>query len=802
MKCPDGHEVPRGTTFCPYDGKKISVPPAHWKWLTALMVIVVIGVIAVTLPKAFGGKALEPAPAPTPTNPSTATRVATPTLTPPSPTPTLTPTPISNKSSTSATVTPATLTPIPSSLTTPSTSIKEVFQEGFEKGNLQNWETLSVGQVPIAVSKEDAYSGVFGLKIGPSSCSASCFDNYKVSFKPVNINLSEGEYIISYYRRESRDWGGMLRIFVNGMKIGEDPGKYSNQSKDSGWYENRFAYVGSIKSLLIEETDLTSGQPIFLDDIRILAVSSAPQAVALPAPTPSTTPVSSSSGDSTLINQDPRCIQPPAGLVGWYPGEGNTDDIHGRNNGTLLGGLGFSKGIVGQGFTFSADGQGIKIPPSDSLNLRDAITIEAWVNPAFPLKVGPIVEYNVGKGDAGEFAVHFWLFPTPDTLMANLVDTNGTGHGIEVSGVMVANQFQHVSVTYSKSSGIAKLYHNGKVVQQRQLGAFSLSTAGAINIGFRDEGSSNRLTFRGIIDEVSIYNRSLNDKEIQAVYAAGNAAKCKTVVPTTFAGAPPTSIPSPTPSPTARPTPTQTITPTPAPAPSPGPTPIRVSAPRPVLGPALAYGDMVSGSIDPAGEVDVYVFKAKAGDVALIAGNEPCCRSYSLQVEVFDPQGKSLAKGFATSNNSMVRLSPTLTADGNYTVRVQKSTAETAPYTLVLKNLASSAGIAVTYGDAVTADISPAGDVDIYTFLGKVGDVALIAGNEPCCRSYSLQVEVLDPQGKSLAKGSATSNDSMVRLSPTLTAGGNYTVRVQKSTAETAPYTLVLKNLALGPATP
>jgi hypothetical protein len=31
-----------------------------------------------------------------------------------------------------------------------------------------------------------------------------------------------------------------------------------------------------------------------------------------------------------------NCLQPPAGLVGWWPGDGNANDIQDGNNGTLM----------------------------------------------------------------------------------------------------------------------------------------------------------------------------------------------------------------------------------------------------------------------------------------------------------------------------------------------------------------------------------------------------------------------------------------------------------------------------------
>jgi len=45
------------------------------------------------------------------------------------------------------------------------------------------------------------------------------------------------------------------------------------------------------------------------------------------------------------------CVQPPSGLVSWWPGDGNALDIVGPNNGSLVGGVTFSTGKVDQAFS-------------------------------------------------------------------------------------------------------------------------------------------------------------------------------------------------------------------------------------------------------------------------------------------------------------------------------------------------------------------------------------------------------------------------------------------------------------------
>ena len=40
---------------------------------------------------------------------------------------------------------------------------------------------------------------------------------------------------------------------------------------------------------------------------------------------------------SLVVDASGSCFPPPPGLVGWWPGDGNTSDIIGTNNGALQG---------------------------------------------------------------------------------------------------------------------------------------------------------------------------------------------------------------------------------------------------------------------------------------------------------------------------------------------------------------------------------------------------------------------------------------------------------------------------------
>ena len=128
------------------------------------------------------------------------------------------------------------------------------------------------------------------------------------------------------------------------------------------------------------------------------------------------------------------CASPPAGIVSWWPGEGNAHDTAGTNNGTLVGSVTFAVGEVGQAFSFNGTSAYVSIAAGSTLNVGagGGLTIEAWIKPA-DLSVRPIVEWNFGGSVPGlmYWGVHLWASQGapygngPGCLYANMVDSTG-----------------------------------------------------------------------------------------------------------------------------------------------------------------------------------------------------------------------------------------------------------------------------------------------------------------------------------------------------------------------------------------
>ncbi len=128
-------------------------------------------------------------------------------------------------------------------------------------------------------------------------------------------------------------------------------------------------------------------------------------------------------------------------------------------------------------------------------------------------------------------------------------------------------------------------------------------------------------------------------------------------------------------------------------SPTTGPYALLVKNVAGAAGTRLIYGDVVTGTIAPEGDKDVYVFEWKAGEKAVIeaeTGTGRLSSGFNPQVEVFDSKGNSLAKGPTSYAQPVVQLKPLLSEGGIYVVTVEGKLHvhwDSGNYTLSLKNL-------------------------------------------------------------------------------------------------------------------
>ncbi|HTL56955.1 MAG TPA: LamG domain-containing protein [Candidatus Limnocylindrales bacterium] len=249
--------------------------------------------------------------------------------------------------------------------------------------------------------------------------------------------------------------------------------------------------------------------------------------------------------------QNSNCVPLPAGMIGWWRGEGDASDSFGTNNGAPVNNPGFMSAKVGQGFWFSDYNQRISVPDSPSLDSTNEMTLECWILQTSFGQVGqwlvtPIVE----KGDATSLG--FGL-PSPD-LQYYIGLTNTMSYdpdhwffqvGVRLSsGIAIATGstavqvgiWHHVAMTYDGAN--LKLYVNGN--QEGSAGATGslIPSSASLDIG----GHGVPYAVPCIVDELSLYNRALASNEVQAIFQAGSAGKCHGSTPPAV----PACVPPPT----------------------------------------------------------------------------------------------------------------------------------------------------------------------------------------------------------------------------------------------------------------
>src|SRR5262249_52033129 len=70
---------------------------------------------------------------------------------------------------------------------------------------------------------------------------------------------------------------------------------------------------------------------------------------------------------AAIVNADsagkckPTCVPPPSGMVSWWPGDGNANDIMGTNNGSLQNGATFASGKINSAFSFNGTNQFVNV---------------------------------------------------------------------------------------------------------------------------------------------------------------------------------------------------------------------------------------------------------------------------------------------------------------------------------------------------------------------------------------------------------------------------------------------------------
>lgn len=233
----------------------------------------------------------------------------------------------------------------------------------------------------------------------------------------------------------------------------------------------------------------------------------------------------------------PPCKAAPANQVCWWQAEINETDVYANNPAVLQGDATIAPGLAGQAFKLNGAG-GVRVSRSQTIDvgLNNEFTLEGWVKPADSASAQPVFEWNFGFL-AG---VSVWISPsgTPGLVYvnANIRDTGLWDYPIYSDVLIDTTVFHHIALTFSKTdtTALARLFVDGIPSENYSLiPPPEPLTKGDLFFGYSpSEGQNGKPVYStGLIDEVGLYTRALQENEVSGIYAAGAGGKCE-VAPT------------------------------------------------------------------------------------------------------------------------------------------------------------------------------------------------------------------------------------------------------------------------------
>lgn len=174
---------------------------------------------------------------------------------------------------------------------------------------------------------------------------------------------------------------------------------------------------------------------------------------------------------------------------------------------------------------FDGSNDYVEIPLNENLKfVNQDFSASFWINPTVDKSAATILDFESGgwKG---------WLIRRAadnSWIGGCLALGGGYGERCVLNGFVSLNQWSHVVVIYSESEGKLYGYLNGDLNKTVDINLDL--TPSVTNFGIGNNVENLEQGWQGKIDEVSIFNRSLNSTEVSQLYNNGNGLYSDTSV--------------------------------------------------------------------------------------------------------------------------------------------------------------------------------------------------------------------------------------------------------------------------------
>jgi hypothetical protein len=212
----------------------------------------------------------------------------------------------------------------------------------------------------------------------------------------------------------------------------------------------------------------------------------------------------------------------------------------------------------------------------------------------------------------------------------------------------------------------------------------------------------------------------------------------------------------------------------------------------------ISCGQVLSGSVSVAGEIDAYKFTGSIGDVVTIRVSNT--GGYLIpHAELYDPSGVRIVGTYP-----YYQIDVTLPVTGTYTILVRDTNnLYTGDYVLTWQRLNNPCNVVtISCGQVLSGSVSVAGEIDAYKFTGSSGDAVTIRTINTSGGSFDPYMDLYDPSGVRIG-GPSSQIDMTLAVTGSYTIlvrdynniyGGSYTLKFQKNNNSCPEVTVTAPN--------
>jgi methionine-rich copper-binding protein CopC len=230
------------------------------------------------------------------------------------------------------------------------------------------------------------------------------------------------------------------------------------------------------------------------------------------------------SGRTVTVRLAPTSTVGLVAAWGFNEGSGTTvGNAAGSANGGTISGAIWATGQFGGALSFDGINDLVTVPDSSSLDLTNGMTLEAWVKPTALSDYTTVLmkeragglSYALYGSDGANNPPVAYVYP-------------GTDRSADGTSVLPLNQWSHLAATYDGS--LLRFFVNGTQVGSEAVNGSLVTSTAALRIGGNSVWGEY---FKGMIDEVRIYNRALSPTEILTDMSTPIGGTLETTPPTT-----------------------------------------------------------------------------------------------------------------------------------------------------------------------------------------------------------------------------------------------------------------------------